>query len=104
MTVLNKGELVDIIAAEKEINKKEATAWLEDVFKTLETVVTEYGSGFKLGDIGTFDVVDVAEKEREFTHLQTKEKFTKVTPAHFALKFKVNKRTKEALIALKTAE
>lgn len=96
MTVLTKGELVDIIAEKKAITKKDATAYIEDAFATLGEVLTEYGAGFKFGDIGTFDVVTVAE--REHRNPQTGDAIVK--PEHLALKFKVNKRTKDALSSL----
>lgn len=96
MTVLNKGELVDIISTKKEITKKDATAYIDEVFETFESVITEYAAGFKLGDLGTFDVVVVPERE----HRNPQTGDTVVKPEHYALKFKVNKRTKEALAGL----
>ena len=96
MAIFNKGELVDIIATKKGIKKKDATAYIEDVFATFEEVITEYATGFKLGDLGTLDVVVVPERE----HRNPQSGETIVKPEHYALKFKVNKRTKDALAAL----
>lgn len=104
MTVAKKDEVVTIIAQEKEITKKAAEAWLDDAAKTIETIITEYGQGFKLGSLITFDVVDVEEAEKEHRNPQTGEKFKKVHPAHYALKTKVASTAKEALKALKANE
>lgn len=104
MTVLNKDQLRDLIAEAKDITKKDATEYIDDVFETFGSVITDYAVGFRFGDIGTFDVVEVEEKERTYRNPQTQEPFTKTVPAHYALKFKVNKRTKDALIELKASE
>lgn len=104
MTVLKKEELKTIIAEMKDITKKDAEAYMDDVFETFESIVTEYGAGFQFGKIGKFDVVDVEEKDHKRRNPQTGEEFMKTTPAHYALKFKVSKPTKEALVELKANE
>lgn len=104
MTVLTKDEVKTIIAEKKGITKTAAEAYMKDVFETFGSIITEYGAGFKFGDTATFDVVEVEETTRTRRNPSTQEEFLKTTPAHYALKTKVNKATKDALIALKANE
>lgn len=94
MAVFTKKELADIYAEKNEIGKGEALELLDTVFNSLTEIVTEYGSGFKLGELGTFKT-DV-KPERVYKNPQTGEELPP-TPAHYAVKFTPSKKAKDAL-------
>lgn len=105
MAVLTNKELADIYAEKKGMGKGEALKFLADVFETLDEIVIEYASGYKLGNTGTLEVNLVEAKNHNRRNPQTKEEFVQHVPEHFAPKFKLNKGengVKKRLLAVVT--
>lgn len=98
MAILKTEELVELIAEQfgtedKNISKTEAKNILNNFVAVLEDVVFEQQKGIRLGNIGTFKV-DVLP-EREFRVPNTGDKVTK--PERYSLKFTVNSGFKRDL-------
>lgn len=93
MSVLTKKELVGIYAEKNGVTKTEAEKQLNSTFEFFDSVLTEYQTGFKFGNVGTFEVVTVPERApRKFTNMHTGEEgLTEAVPAHTGFKFKPNK-------------
>ncbi len=94
---LTKKELIGMLAADFDSTRKEAEGIYDTFTGTLERAILEEGASFTLGTIGTFKVVEVAEREHH--NPQTGEKIVK--PAHLALKFKPSANLKRELAEIK---
>lgn len=103
MTVLTKGQLIEIYAEQKEVTKTKAKEELEATFKFFEDVLVDYEAGFQFGQIGKFEVVSVEEKDHKRRNPQTGEEFMQHVPAHLKPKFKFGKGTESVRTKLKDA-
>jgi len=95
MTEIKKTkELIDFYAETYGVTKKQAKEELERFAEFAEKVIVDEQQGFRLGDVGTFKVE--VKPEREYG-IPNKPGETKIVPQHYALRFQVNKVTKDAL-------
>jgi len=59
---MNKAQLVDVVAKETELKKKEAEAAVEAVFKAIADALAD-GDKVQVIGFGTFEVKECAERE-----------------------------------------
>jgi len=96
--LLDTKELVAIIAQEEGITKKAAKELLDSATRVFNTVLTEYGRGFRLNGFGTFDVGVRPETTRMTRNPQTGEELgEKVFPEHKYAKFSFSNKVKDAM-------
>lgn len=105
MTVLTKGQLIDIYAEQKEVTKVAAKKELEAIFDFFDGVVVDYQAGFQFGNLGKFEVDTVAAKEaRKGRHPQSGEEIEiAAVPEHLGFKFKPSKGKESVREKLKNA-
>lgn len=92
---MNKKELIDAVAAELEVTKKEAALAVQSVIGTISGEMNKGGKVSLVG-FGTFEVTK--RNERKCRNLQTQEEMT--VPAKMAPKFRPSKNLKESVAAL----
>ena len=96
--ILKSDELVAIVAQEQGITKKAAKELIDNATAVFTTVLTEYGKGFRLTGLGTFDVAVRPETTRMTRNPQTGEELGEKTfAAHKYAKFSFSNKIKDAM-------
>lgn len=105
MSVLTKGQLIDIYAEQNETTKVAAKKELDAIFEFFDGVLVDYQAGFQFGNAGKFEVVTVPERSaRKGRNPQTGEEIDiAAVPEHLGFKFKPGKGKESVRTKLKEA-